>query len=516
MDGYDPSKKHYLLQGFKHGFRVGYTGTPECKIYPNHKSALENPGVIDEYLAREVCEGRMKGPFSSVPQNFHCSPLALVPKKLPGSFRVIHNLSFPKGNSINDFIPEEFTSVKYQSVYDAIQMLCKLGKIAFMSKTDIEKAFRIIPIHESDQHLFFVNWKGNFYVDLRMEMGCSSSCQIFEAFSTAIAWVAQHKLRIPTVHYLDDFMFGAASQVVGSRNLYKFMQVCKEIGIPLALDKTFQPATTMSFLGFEIDTVKKEIRLPADKLERCKIEILDLIGKKKTRLRKLQSVIGLLNFACEVVLPGRAFLRRLINLTCGVSSPFHWIRLSKTTSGVQEDLQVWLAFLSSYNGKSFFLSERFFSNVSLKLFTDSSASIGYGGYFCNDVFEKVPWFAGTWSEWWRQQNIMFLELYPIVIAIEIWGQVLENKRLLIYTDNKALVPVINKQTSKHALAMILIRRLVFACLKYNILIQAEHIAGVYNDLADCLSRQQVQVFLKKCPQAAKEPVQIPMLPETLT
>ena len=111
---------------------------------------------------------------------------------------------------------------------------------------------------------------------------------------------------------------------------------------------------------------------------------------------------------------------------------------------------------------------------------------------------------------------MFLELYPIVIAIEIWGQVLENKRLLIYTDNKALVPVINKQTSKHALAMILIRRLVFACLKYNILIQAEHIAGVYNDLADCLSRQQVQVFLKKCPQAAKEPVQIPMLPETLT
>lgn len=33
---------------------------------------------------------------------------------------------------------------------------------------------------------------------------------------------------------------------------------------------------------------------------------------KKIKLRDLQSLIGLLNFACYVVVPRRAFLRRLI------------------------------------------------------------------------------------------------------------------------------------------------------------------------------------------------------------
>ena len=46
-------------------------------------------------------------------------------------------------------------------------------------------------------------------------------------------------------------------------------------------------------------------------------------GRQKVTLRELQSLIGLLNFACLVVVPGTAFLRRLINLTIGVKRPHH-------------------------------------------------------------------------------------------------------------------------------------------------------------------------------------------------
>lgn len=63
----------------------------------------------------------------------------------------------------------------------------------------------------------------------------------------------------------------------------------------------------------------------------------------------LQSLTGLLNFACSVIVPGRAFLRRLIDLTVGIQSPHHLIRLSKD---VKEDLKVWLSFLSNFNGRS--------------------------------------------------------------------------------------------------------------------------------------------------------------------
>jgi len=45
-------------------------------------------------------------------------------------------------------------------------------------------------------------------------------------------------------------------------------------------------------------------------------------------------------------------LRRLIDLTIGIQSPFHFIRLKKE---VKADLAVWQEFLDEYNGKSFFL-----------------------------------------------------------------------------------------------------------------------------------------------------------------
>ena len=61
----------------------------------------------------------------------------------------------------------------------------------------------------------------------------------------------------------------------------------------------------------------------------------------------MQSLLGLLNFACKVVSPGRAFCRRLINATIGIKKRFHKIRVSKT---IKADLNVWLSFLTHYNG----------------------------------------------------------------------------------------------------------------------------------------------------------------------
>ena len=51
-----------------------------------------------------------------------------------------------------------------------------------------------------------------------------------------------------------------------------------------------------------------------------------------------QSLIGTLHFACKVVVPGRTFLQRMINLTSGVPSRFHHIRMNKQ---FQRDITMW-------------------------------------------------------------------------------------------------------------------------------------------------------------------------------
>ena len=67
-----------------------------------------------------------------------------------------------------------------------------------------------------------------------------------------------------------------------------------------------------------------EVRLK-DKLQKCNAHLLAMHKCHNTTLKEIQSSIGLLNFTCSVVLPGLAFLRRLIDLANGVCLPHHRI-----------------------------------------------------------------------------------------------------------------------------------------------------------------------------------------------
>ena len=111
--------------------------------------------------------------------------------------------------------------------------------------------------------------------------------------------------------------------------------------------KTEGPLTCLCFTGIELDTVAMEARLPADKVAKCVLAIKQLKKKKKAQLREIQSLIGLLSFATSVVVPGRPFLRRLIDLTKGIQRPHHKKRIN---AAAREDLAVWLEFLENFNG----------------------------------------------------------------------------------------------------------------------------------------------------------------------
>ena len=112
------------------------------------------------------------------------------------------------------------------------------------------------------------------------------------------------------------------------------------------------------------------------------------IPRRSTRLVDLQSLIGTLQFACKVVVPGRTFLQRMINLTRGVPSRFHHIRLNKE---FKRDVIMWKAFLTKWNGRSLFLDSYVTSSPDLELYTDAASSVGFGGFF------NGKWFQGQWS-----------------------------------------------------------------------------------------------------------------------
>ncbi|CAG2234123.1 unnamed protein product [Mytilus edulis] len=97
------------------------------------------------------------------------------------------------------------------------------------------------------------------------------------------------------------------------------------------------------------------------------------------------------------------------------------------------------------------------------------------------------------------------KIWRVVVAIQLWGRFLENKKLLFNIDNQSVVTILNKKSSKSARVMILVRKLVFISLKHNILIKAQHISGSRNVITDALSRCHWQLFRQLAPQADKEP-----------
>ena len=89
----------------------------------------------------------------------------------------------------------------------------------------------------------------------------------------------------------------------------------------MAEEKTVGPAHALTFAGIELDCLKHEVRLPREKVEKCREVVIQFLSSKRVTLKELQSLIGLLSFACSIIKPGRVFLRRLINLTIGVVRP---------------------------------------------------------------------------------------------------------------------------------------------------------------------------------------------------
>ena len=188
-----------------------------------------HPDITASKIRKECDAERLVGPFTTP------SPLGLVSKKEPNEYRLTHHLSFPKGSSVNDFIPDCCATVRYASIRDASKSIKCIGRGCFMAKTDIKSIFRIIPIHPADYFLLGMKWDHMYYFDRGRAMGLRSSCPIFEAFSTSLKWISIHLLRACSVLHI--------------------LLLCNHLGVPLAPDKKDGPDTALRFEGIMLDSV---------------------------------------------------------------------------------------------------------------------------------------------------------------------------------------------------------------------------------------------------------------------
>jgi len=118
-------------------------------------------------------------------------------------------LSFPKSGetSINSSISKEDFSPQYSTIDNAIKGILSLGQGCFLAKTDIESAFRLIPLRPSDYELFGMYWEGSYHYDKVLPFGLRSAPLLFNLLCDATEWILLHHCLISFVcRILDDFL----------------------------------------------------------------------------------------------------------------------------------------------------------------------------------------------------------------------------------------------------------------------------------------------------------------------
>ena len=205
------------------------------------------------------------------------------------------------------------------------------------------------------------------------------SCSTFEHFSTFLQWFVQEVHGLTNLdYYLDDFFFAEMSHSVCSNSMFKFKNICKRLGVPIADEKREGPVTSMEYLGLTIDTESMSVKIPEDQIKECLKHLKEVEFSKNVTLKQLQSLCGSFAFCTRALPADRAFSRRLYFATAKAKNPHHLIRVTKE---MYEDLLMWKYFVGQSNGNSFILDE-WISNCVLEPYTDSAGggSKGCGAY----------------------------------------------------------------------------------------------------------------------------------------
>ena len=468
--------------------------------HSNMPSVQRQPQVVEAQIRAESEAGRLLGPLPPhLARIVHTSPIGLIPKpRQPGKWRLIVDLSSPTGASVNDAISSEFCHMRYASVLDAARLIRHLGKGTQLAKIDVHNAYRMVPVHPDDHHLLGIHWGQDVYIDTALPFGLRSAPKIFGAVSNALAWILHSKGVTFQLHYLDDFLLmGSPNTLDCAQALQCTLQACQELGVPIAAHKVEGPSCQLTFLGIKVDTLKMELSLPSEKLARITAMVFEWRNKKVATKQQLQAIIGTLSHAAVVVIPGRTFLRRMIDTMKIPKQQHHHVRLN---TECQSDVQWWACFLPRWNGRSILPPQQ----AAHSFWSDASGTWG-----CGAVSDTLHWFQVQWPESWQQYHIAAKEMIPVVIALALWGPAWRSSTVQAFSDNMAVVCALTAGSARDPLLMHLLRCSHFFCAHFKVAVQAQHIAGTHNSAADALSRNKHDIFLSYLPQAPRNPLQVP-------
>ena len=108
-----------------------------------------------------------------------------------------------------------------------------------------------------------------------------------------------------------------------------------------------------------------------------------------------------------------------------------------------------------------------------------------------------------WPVSWLQVHISAKEMLPIVLGAATWGESWYRRHVTFFSDNIAVVAVIQRRSAGDPILLHLLRCLYFYVAYYQFTYGACYVSGSSNVAADALSRDYMSLFHSLIPQARR-------------
>lgn len=279
----------------------------------NHASAIEFQDHVQHFIDTELTYHALAGPFETNPllQNLVCSPLQKVPKRNSSKRRVVMDLSYPLGQSVNSGIPKcHYLNDPFQLRLPGIDRLCELirskGRGCLIYEIDLWRAYRQFPVDPIDYSFLGFTFLGKLYFDLRCPFGLRSSSMICQRTTKGVIYILTNEGFFADV-YLDDF-FGAEKPEFAETAFHRLQALLGKLGLETSAGKDLQPSTDMLCLGIQVNTIDFTLRVPEFRITELLEDLNSWLHKLRFTKKQLQALLGKLSFVTACIKPGRIFL----------------------------------------------------------------------------------------------------------------------------------------------------------------------------------------------------------------
>ena len=422
-------------------------------------------GYIKEYLE--------KGLIEEVGNNekiFNSNVFFVHSEKRTTKSRLILNMK-----KLNKFVSKRnFTMLKVNEIFNYI------NKGAYATVIDISKAYYHIKINEKFQNFFAFTFNDKKFKFKVLPFGFTNAPYIFTKITEPIWKYLRKNFNIMIFAYLDDILIISESEDECKIHATQTLALLALLGFNINKEKLIiNPTRKFTYLGVVIDTINMTVENTIENIDKCKVKIEDILRSKVITLRKMESILGLLNFMSNFIEDGRRYLIPLIKI---INKMYHINRDTEMVKEKEVDI-----ILERWTLEENYIPKKLLPQlITVTIRTDASKTKWGATVESNIGSNQI---SDTWKGEEIGLNINNKELLAVRNAINHFKDLIKNQHLSIHVDNRTAVACLKKRgTHKNKFRDRIVQEILNILISKNSTMEIHHIPGKQNILADLLSR----------------------------